>query len=70
MSYRGLLFCFKFYSVYFARELLLRLLYTPVAIRAADIANEANHSTKLLLSPVYGISVPGLVSFVISSVSV
>lgn len=53
-----LLFVFMFYSVYFVRELLLRLLYTPVpATPAADTASKANHKARLLLSPVFGLFV-------------
>ena len=44
---------FMFSHVYFARELLLRLLYTPALIApAADTASKASHKIRLLLSPV------------------
>lgn len=53
-----------FCSVYFAQELLLRLLYMPVT----DTVNKANHKVRFLLSPVCTASV--LLSLAISAVSV
>ena len=50
---RVFVYVFMRCSVYFARELLLRLLYTPALIApAADTASKANHKARLLLSPV------------------
>ena len=47
-----ILFC----SVSCYRELLLRLLYTPAPITpAANTASRANHTVRLLLSPVCGL---------------
>ena len=59
-----------FCCVYFAWELLLRLLYTHVPITpATDTANRANHSAGLLLSPVCTLVVtPVFVLFVVGLV--